>query len=155
MSNMSNASNNVPDIGTGRTKRKALPSSRATASRETEAAAAAAAAPEKSKARFKPQRRMTQQPPKKSTAPHKAPVSKAVAIPEAPGFASEEQESEEPESEEQELEENDESSGFVDVLGPKFTKADKETLEKLLALKKQADTNQRSQAVAGNIFFSF
>ena len=98
---------------------------------------------------------MTQQPPKKSTAPHKAPVSKAVAIPEASGFASEEQESDQPESEEQELEENDEGSGFVEVLGSKFTKVDKEALQKLLVLKKQADTNQHSQAVAGNIFIFF
>ena len=96
---------------------------------------------------------MTQPPPKKSKAPPKAPVSKAVintSIPEASGFKSEEQE-----SKEQEPQENDESSGSIDALGQKFTKADKETLQKLLVLKKQANANQCSQAMAGNIFIFF
>ena len=34
--------------------------------------------------------------------------------------------------------------GSIDVLCQKFTKEDKETLQKLLALKKQADASQRS-----------
>ena len=144
MSNMSDASTNVPDIGTGRTKRVALPSSRATASKETAAAAAAAAAPERSKARTKPQQRKTQPAAKRSKAPPKASLSKAVVdnspIPEASGS----------EEEEQESEENDESLGSV---GRRFTKADKEALQKLLALKKQDDANQLSQARAGNVSF--
>ena len=143
---MSNASNNVLDIGTGRTKHVALPSSCATASRKSEAAATA---PEKSKAWTKPQwGRITQPASKRSKAPPKAPITKAIVntpIPEAS----------ESESEEQEPEDNDKSLGSVDVLCQKFTKADKETLQKLLALKKQTDASQRSQAMAGKILFFF
>ena len=104
MSNMSNASNNVLDISTSRTKRVALPSSCATASRESKAAAAA---PERSKAQTKPQRGCITQPTsKRSKAPPKAPITKAIVdtpIPEASGS----------ESEEQEPEDNDKSLGPI------------------------------------------
>jgi len=121
----------VPDIGaTGRQKRVTQLSSRAAASKETEALAAAAAAPQKSKAR-KPQRQAVQD---SQVIPEKAkvPSKRKAPVPDT-----------------RDSEEGDDSEG------PKLTKADRETLQRLLALKKQVDANQHSQAVAGNVFVFF
>jgi hypothetical protein len=126
-------------LATGRAKRITLPSSRATASKET---AAAAAAPERSKGRPKSQPKSQRQ----AKTPSKAPIRKAVTAPVGDTL-----ESEDLESEDQESEGNDASMGSVVPRGPKFSKGEREQLQKLLALKKQADADQRSQAMAGDV----
>ena len=130
---------------TGRAKH-VLPS-HATASKET---TAAAAAPERSKgqpkpkptSKAKPQGDVVQPLCQQSKASSKAPICKTIIAPIL----------ENPDSE---SEENNDSSGSNDSSGLKLSKAEKKAFNRLLAIKKQADVNQCSQAMTGKILISF